>query len=238
MLHYYFEFYEVHKLQSDHLSTIFLDKKYVMGMGLINIYNRLLDEHEIPTKSVTSGMIGIVGDFLAQYFEYWYGSDNKTNKPFQVDQIRLLGLFIESAFIACPLLHYAYKCMEHLVPIHDEGKEKNGAEETSNPWKEWIATFFHVFASICIVNPLSVLSMMVFTSIIEGRTATLTTELGSDFGPSLWVSVLASLLFVPFDLVAYKYLPLKFRCLYVDLEDIIWSCIVSVMIHRSRKYCM
>ena len=217
-----------------------------IGNILISIYIHLLKEHEVLTKSLTSGIIGIIGDFVAQCFEYNVSTDHhrhgqNLNKAYSLDRIRLFAIFFESTFVAGPLMHYAYDYMEHLVPVHDgddneEGKnDGNFAKRKMSSVSKWIAASFHVLADIFFLGPIFVFTMIFFTSIIEGRIDTFLPELVMDFGPALWASTLASFSFVPFQLFAFKYLPIKFRILYMNLQDIIWNAVVSVMAHKSRK---
>ena len=220
------------------------------GFNLMTIYEHFLSQHEILTKCITSGLIGLVGDFFAQCFEHSTKQVNM-NTNFIMDKPRLLGLFIESTFISSPLMHYAYDLLEYMAPTScDDDKVQqhyqqqpqqhqiirgggNGA--ISNLMSQWAAATFHVLADVFILGPISVFTLIVCTSIVEGRINTLIHELLLDFGPATWASILASLSFVPSQLLAFKHLPLKYRLLYMNLQDIIWNAVVSVMAHRSRK---
>jgi hypothetical protein len=224
-----------------------------LSTNLLSIYLNLLAEHEVLTKSITSGIIGIICDFLAQGFEYKMTNKQKYNNhnnnhirnglghAFTLDRIRLFGIFFESTLISGPLMHYAYDYMEHLVPVHDDDDNEEEEENNDNNSKKknsmskWTAASIHVFADVTILGPIFVFTMMLFTSIIEGRITTFISELGLDFGPALKASTVTSLGFVPIQLLAFKYLPIKFRLLYMNLQDVVWNAVVSVMAHKSRK---
>ncbi len=234
-------------------SSLSTEKRYTnlhtmkhIGKTIMTIYLGLLKEHEVLTKSLTSGIIGIIGDFVAQCFEYNVNMDRHShgqnfNNAFFLDRVRLFGIFFESTFVSGPLMHYAYDYMEHLVPVHDGDEEEYNnyegdlVKKNRSSISKWTAASFHVLADIFILGPIFVFTMMLFTSIIEGRIATFLSELVLDFGPALWASTLASFSFVPIQLLAFKCLPIKFRLIYMNLQDVVWNAVVSVMAHKSRK---
>lgn len=178
---------------------------------------------------------------------------------FMMHRIRLYGVFLEATFVASPVMHYAYNYMESLAPTQrDKDPEKSGdasssiSSITSNGpssnrrfcsglalhqplnVSRWTAAIFHVFADVFILGPIFVFTMIFFTSIIEGKLSSLPAELMFDLIPAIRVAVMTSLTFAPIQLFAFKYLPLKFRILYMNFQDIVWNAIISVMAHRSR----
>ena len=205
-------------------------KKKDIANDMIATYLHFLDKHEVLTKCLTSGVIGIIGDFIAQCFEHSV-KQKSLQRAFSLDRIRLFGILFESTLVSGPLMHYAYNYMEYMVPVHS-GNMKNS---NANPLSHWIAPSIHVLADLALLGPTFVFTMMLFTSIIEGRISTFTSEFMLDFGPALWASTIASLSFVPVQLIAFKYLPIKFRLLYMNFQDVVWNAVVSVMAHKSRK---
>lgn len=204
-----------------------------LAKELVSIYLHFLGEHELLTKCLTSGVIGIIGDFLAQCFEHSMRQQS-LEKVHNLDKIRLFGIFFESTLISGPLMHYAYDYMEYLVPVH-VNDSKDSRKINTNPLSSWIAPSIHVLADVIILGPIFVFTMMLFTSIIEGRISTFTSEFVLDYAPALWASTIASLSFVPIQLIAFKCLPIKFRLLYMNFQDVVWNAVVSVMAHKSRK---
>ena len=212
---------------------------------IITIYLNFLEKHELLTKCITSGVIGIFGDFLAQSFEHRFIAHQHHQqsmvRPFTLDRIRLFAIFFESTLIAGPLMHHAYNYMEYLIPVHNDTNNNDQKKHivdntpTHRIISKWTAACIHVLADVFLLGPIFVTSMMVFTSIIEGRIKTLIPEFRSDFGPALKASILASLGFVPMQLIAFKSLPIQFRLLYMNLQDVVWNAVVSVMAHKSRS---
>lgn len=210
---------------------------------LISLYLHFLCKYALVTKCITSGFIGIIGDLLAQSFEQYIGNRqiNAIKKSaFVLDRIRLFGILFESTFVSGPLMHYAYDYMEHIVPVHDD--ENDGVKddqvhqnEPVSSLKKWRAASFHVSADLFILGPIFVFTMMLFTSIIEGNIKTFGKELRLDFIPAVYAATVASFAFVPVQLFAFKHLPIKFRLLYMNFQDVVWNAVVSVMAHKSRK---
>ncbi len=244
---------------------------------LSSSYQVCLTTHEMPTKCITSGIIALLGDYLAQCFEFSTKIESSSissngvsnsnilvinNIGFHLDSIRLYGIFVEAAFFASPVMHYAYNYMEYLVPIHKSSNSNECASTNANSnghrnrkskygalpmicnrkkknaiiiLSKWAAALFHVWADVFILGPFFVLTMMFFTSVMEGKISTFGSELMNDFCPTLQVSIVASLAFVPVQLLAFKYFPLKYRILYMNVQDIVWNAVVSFMAHKSRK---
>jgi hypothetical protein len=199
----------------------------------IDTYNHLLTNHAVITKSLTSGGIGLMGDVLAQFFEF--KQLQRSSKAFTLDRKRAIGLFIEGSFISGPLMHYAFDLMEDLVPVHANDEIDSNEAQNSHLGKQWGAAIFHVVADIVIMGPMYVLSLMVTTSFIEGRLSTLREELLRDFGSTYWASFLSSLAFGPAQVVAFGMLPVQYRLLYINIQDVVWNAVVSYMVHRSRE---
>jgi len=199
--------------------------------NVVSLYLHFLGAYELLTKSFTSGFIGLIGDFCAQCFEYRSSTSRQGGpaSPFSLDRIRLFAICFESTLVSGPLMHYAYNYMEYLVPIHDD------TDKNTSSVNKWTAASFHVLADFVILGPIFVFTMMLLTSLIEGQIRYFWTELGRDFGPALCASTVASLTFVPIQLFAFRLLPLRYRLLYMNLQDVIWNAVVSIMAHKNRK---
>lgn len=219
-----------------------------MVKKLISLYLHFLGKYALVTKCITSGTIGTLGDLLAQCFEHSFLRNNhiKTVRKtaFALDRIRLFGILFEATFVSGPLMHFAYDCMEYLVPIHDDDNDDvedkastciPAKSNNNNSRKKWLAAGFHVSADLFILGPIFVFTMMLFTSLIEGKLGTFGMELKLDFIPAVYAASIASFAFLPAQLLAFKHLPIKFRLLYMNFQDVVWNAVVSVMAHKSRN---
>ncbi len=197
---------------------------------IISTYLHFLANHALLTKSLTSGLIGGLGDICAQCFEQrGLAGASLFKMAVPLDRLRLFGIFFESIFLSGPIMHYAYDYMEYLVPVHGKGGQKSDSS-----LQQWFAASFHVLLDIVVLGPLFVLLLMATTSVIEGKVGSLKRELMTEFGPTLWVSTLASIGFIPTQLLAFRLLPVQFRLLYMNMQDIVWNAIVSFMAHKAR----
>ncbi len=223
-------------------------KKSVTLMSkIISTYLHFLGSHALLTKSLTSGLIGGLGDICAQCFEQrGISGASLFNMAVPLDRRRLFGIFFESTFLSGPLMHFAYDYMEYLVPVHDFTSEDEvpmngdiqeqvkGGKKSASSLQQWFAATFHVMLDIIVLGPIFVLSLMATTSVIEGKVGSLKQELMTEFAPTLWASTLASIGFIPTQLLAFRLLPVQFRLLYMNVQDIVWNAIVSFMAHKAR----
>ena len=205
------------------------------------VYVRFLQSNPLLTKTLTAGFVGIIGDFLAQIVEHRMSKGAR----FVFDARRAMGMIFECAFLSTPLMHYAYNYLEHIIPIHDtETNEEKALRGGSTDFdktrirmqslKRWAAATSHVLADIFLLGPFYVLFIMFGTSLFEGRIRSLQAELLANFIPTFKASVVASLGFMPMQVVAFGVLPTQFRLLYINLQDILWSALVSFAAHKAR----
>lgn len=206
-----------------------------------NLYLELLESHTLLTKCTTAGLIALLGDILAQGLEYHMQENDIIHQQFSIHIRRAFGIFFESMFISGPIMHWSYDILEEKVPIEETTSMYESTSSTDDndilvsSLRKWAAALFHVIIDLIILGPVFVLSMMVTSSFIEGRWRTIWQEFKSDFSPALWASTLSSLSFLPMQTVAFRLLSVKFRLLYMNLQDIIWNAVVSFMVHKSRK---
>jgi hypothetical protein len=208
----------------------------------MSAYVRSLQSRPLLTKTLTAGFVGMIGDFLAQIFEHKMSKGVR----FVLDARRVMGMTFECVFLSAPLMHYAYDYLEYIIPIQstetDEQKTLRGGGSTdldkkrirTQFVKKWASAMSHVLADIFVLGPFYVLFIMFGTSLFEGRIRSLQAELAATFMPTFKTSVLASLGFMPMQVVAFGVLPTQFRLLYINLQDILWSALVSFAAHKAR----
>lgn len=197
----------------------------------ISMYTHFLAASALLTKCATAAFIGGIGDICAQGFQYRLSGSTR----FSLDRMRLIGIAFECSVICAPLMHYAYDFLEKKVPIEDakDVDEQFGQIEQAPSWKSWAAATFHVLVDTFLMGPIYVLSIMLTSSVFEGKLSTLRKDLVSNFGPTFKASLYASLGFMPMQVLAFRILPSQFRLLYMNLQDIIWNAVVSFMAHKS-----
>lgn len=207
--------------------------------GYASLYNHFLETHELLTKTLTSGGIGMIGDVIAQVFEHRL---RISKGKFIPDVPRIIGIFFECACLSAPVMHYSYNFLERLVPVQDDDfrsteafQKLNEQEKRIYSIKQWAAASFHVLADIFLLGPLYVLNIMFAASLFEGRINSFALDMRNNFMSTLKTSIIASLGFMPLQIVAFKMLPTRFRLLYINLQDIIWNAVVSFAAHKSHR---
>lgn len=191
---------------------------------LINWYLERLETNPIVTKAVTAGVISGLGDILSQVLERALGSHDVSSSIHDVR--RTIAVSAECIFISAPIQHLAYDFMEEMIPITD----------TDGIWV-WIATVIQVAIDTFIMDSFFVLTAILFSGIFEGQSLMkqIIPQIHEDYFPSLKASWASSFMLLPIQLLAFRYFPVTLRVLAMNCQDIIWSAVVSFMVHRSRR---
>jgi hypothetical protein len=99
-----------------------------------------------------------------------------------------------------------------------------------------VNAFLHVAIDQGIMAFAYVAVMMVVTGIIEGRWDVLGEEFHEDFINNVHSLWLAAILFTgPIQIVAFRYLPLKWRTLAVNVLEVFEVMVMSYITHRNRE---
>ncbi|KAL7475953.1 hypothetical protein ACHAW6_001844 [Cyclotella cf. meneghiniana] len=221
-----------------------------------NWYADQLESHPIRTKSLSAGSLAIVGDVLAQIIEYETDFDDEDKF---LDNRRIFAMFIEGSCVSGPLLHFAFQFYEYIFPVHctdecvdsvrrdqdltltssfcgeDDGIAVASDHECQSNKRQYLAAFLHVVFDQVIMAFPYVGGMMIVTSLVEGHGSTLGQELKEDYVNNVKASWVAALLLAPSQFCAFRYLPIKWRVLAVNLQDVLWIITMSYLTHRTRE---
>jgi hypothetical protein len=186
-----------------------------------------LAAHPVITKSVTAGVIGIFGDFMAQNLEAALHRRKRTMKQVYepasaktYDPRRGLSIALDGLLISGPLMHYGYQLFDRIIPIAGGGST---------------AALLHVLLDSVFLDAFFVASTFVVTGCMEGYSfRQLLPQLRKDYLPALQASWATSLLVAPIEFACFRFLPLSLRVLAVNFIDVIWDAVISFMAHRSR----
>jgi Mpv17 / PMP22 family len=230
-------------------------------------YMTKLQNHPILTKSISSGVIGAIADYVAQWLEHiihvrqhasarnqnrffvdqdewwwwwcwWYAKTTRTGCVLVPKESSLrfyslsiygryhirrgISILADGLFVSGPLMHLAYEFFESVLPIGDG---------TTG----WIAAIVHVLADSIVLDSFFVASRFFTTGLMEGiPIRQLIPQFQSAYLPSLKASWATSLLMGPIQFSCFRYLPLSFRVLSVNIMDVIWDAVISFVTHRSR----
>jgi len=137
------------------------------------------------------------------------------------DLLRSFAVFIEGLVFTGPGLHFLYGALENMVPSQ------------SNPW----AALLHVLADELLFDPLFVLGFFLLCGVLEGKHLVneVIPQVQEEYWPALKGGWVVSVLFLPLEFCTFRYLPVQFRVLVVNLTDVVWTAVVSYFAHWDRK---
>jgi Mpv17 / PMP22 family len=202
-------------------------------IALLNGYDDLLNRYPLLTKSITAATVIFCGDLVAQRVEfYWFGPKSGKGKiqvrqKFRPDIYRASTLAAEGMFISGPLLHFAYNWMdEYVSTIY--GPDATVLQRT-------IETLIQVAIDIFVFDSVFTLTLLLTSAVLQRRTCQqIITELRTELVPAVYVSWLSAGGMAPLQFLNFGIVPVQFRVLVTNFQDVIWSATVSYMAHRSR----
>lgn len=194
--------------------------------SLTGWYSNLLDTHEVATKSVSTGILTVVGDICAQVLGEYLKHGNILATS--LDKLRMLAFFFDGTFCTGPLLHYVYKLYEHVYPINGGGDGKSNPDSLKR-------AFVHVLFDNFVMIGAYISLMMLSTALVEGRYKSIPHEFKYDLVPNIKASYKASALGLMWlQLISFYWLPTNLRVLAVNFIDIIWVVVMSFVTHLHR----
>lgn len=189
-------------------------------------YMNVLDSSPLVTKSLTTAVIGFLGDSGAQYVEERIRSKKEGSKRpwFQsYDRRRGLSIVGGSILVTGPMLHIAYNILEHLIPVAGGGATAA------------MAALAQVLINDFVLDAIFVATTFVTTGVAEGYSHQIIPQLRKDYFATIKASWATSLGLMPLEFVCFRFLPLSFRVLGMNFIDIFWEALISYMIHRRRR---
>ena len=196
-------------------------------------YMEVLEDWPVATKALTTGVIQLMGDGMAQWFEQRgeraeTKTETKTETPGnrrRYDSRRGASLFAEGLLLSGPLLHYCYESMEEAWPT-------STVDAAPRP----LATLCHVFVNDYFIDSAYIAFSIAFTAIGEGHTMG---EVGEIFSKDYWDTLKASwatsACLLPLEIYCFGFLSLSLRVLAMNFVDLLWGAVVSFYSHRSRR---
>lgn len=198
-------------------------------------YLDLLEKRPLLTKSITSGIIAITGDWAAQAVSQKLKSRDlqKVAKISgfnlgtlftingQYNMRRGLACMIDGLCISGPIMHLAYDLFERTFPVSQGGS---------------VAAICHVIADSLVLDSIFIATAMVITGVLEGYSfqTDILPQFRTDYLPAIRASWITSTSLIPIEFACFRYLPLSLRTLSMNFTSVIWDGVVYFMAHRSR----
>lgn len=178
--------------------------------SVLQVYQRFLREYPLVTKSLTAGFVALSGDLLAQILI----------ESRRVDTHRSWTVAAEGMFVSGPLLHIAYNWLDQLA-------FPNIAD--------WLMVWIQVAIDIFIMDSFFTATLMVTSAILQGRSRQqILSELRHEYGHAAQAAWASSGLTAPLQWINFRYIPVEFRVLITNFQDVLWNAVVSYMAHRRR----
>ena len=209
----------------------------VRKKSLSQWYMNQLEKHELLTKSITAGILGIVGDVFAQAIEQHLDRNGTTtindilSLHSTLDKQRTVAMFGDGLFTG-PLLHYIYELYETLLPLPEEDQAVTSSRNISR--QRLYLNIAHVVIDNTIMALLYVFLTMCTSAIFEGHYETIYHELRNDFFSAVKASWFSSIGLAPMQLLSFLYLPTELKVLAVNVQDIVWVTVISYATHLNR----
>lgn len=179
-------------------------------------YENVLVQYPAVTKSITAAVVSFVGDLMAQAVE----NRRKAETTKRFDLYRSFSLAAEGLFISGPLLHYAYDSFEGFMTSWEIGNI-------------WVESVVQTFMDIIVLDAFFTGTLMVTSAALQGHD--IFKELKNDYIPAVYVAWLSSFSMAPLQLMNFGIIPLRYRVLVTNFQDVLWNAAVSTMAHRSRQ---
>ncbi|GKY94326.1 hypothetical protein MPSEU_000398400 [Mayamaea pseudoterrestris] len=192
-----------------------------------------LEASPLLTKSLTSGIIGLAGDCLAQSIDRFVkrrkakanNSGTAASADLKYDQRRGLSVLLEGLLISGPTMHVGYDLFERILPTSSASGHSS------------VAAMLHVLADSILLDSFFIGTAFVITGLIEGyRIKQIRQQLKTDYAPTLIASWITSTSLMPIEFLAFRFLPVSLRVLAVKFIDVIWDTVISFMTHRGRSH--
>jgi hypothetical protein len=221
------------------------DNLYPFWRRQSNEYQRLLNEFPFFTKSATAGAVSFAGDLLAQSLIGGGGERERyrqldMNSHFNsIDWNRAATVAAEGLFVAGPLLHLAYDWMDqHLTFLTttaapDTVAPKSGTVGTTNA--EFLSSLVQVLLDIFVMDSIFAATLLLVSAILQRRTRRqIYDELRTEYLSTVVAAWGSSLLMSPVQFCNFQFVPVQFRVLITNVQDVVWNAVVSYMAHRHR----
>ncbi|KAG7372227.1 Mpv17 / PMP22 family protein [Nitzschia inconspicua] len=183
-------------------------------------YSKKLDTHPVTTKCISAGLISSVGNILAQKITHLQKEEEnelgRELEPFQLElaQVSRFSL-LNMAFVA-PVLHHWYQFINRALP----GTSLSRVVQRTF-WDEF------VFSPVYIPIFLGMLWKL------EGNSNENIWKMTKSEVPSIimaeWVT------WVPTMLVTFRYVPVKFQVLVINVVGVVWQTFLAYMANNAHK---
>lgn len=222
-------------------------------------YLTRLEVAPLITKCITGGIIALVGDYGAQWFEYKQQMKRKQSKSSAVISSSDAALTLRAgagSAVARRLskpsfsIHGTYdlrrgvarflECLLVSGPLLHYGYDLFEsilpvAADGASGARRSLTALMHVFADSLFLDGIFVATGIIATGVLEGNSFRrhVLPNLRNVYLPTLKASVMTSSALMPLQFLSFRFLPLQLRVLSVNAVDLIWTGVVSHASHSG-----
>lgn len=218
------------------------------------LYSTALDRHPLVAKALTAACVGGLGDLCAQKW---------TDKAAKVDVHRLLAVLFDGLCVSGPGLHAGYAMLERRLPCSGRGSLRNvlaqilideaifdplfigafffstGLIERQHPLRDTLPElkreYWPTLRGVSLSTPSTQSSPpTLHTASPHTIYAQLIVRIASCSPHVLSQAMLTSAAFTPVQFYSFRYLPVRYRVLVVNVCDVLWYATVSLGRHSER----
>lgn len=181
------------------------DGKEGLFAGLLAMYVRAVKENPVRTKAISTGVLGILGDILAQKIA------QRDNPDFSLDVRRTLSIGLWGLLALGPALHYWYAALDRLF------------------FRKY-AVLYKVLADQLIFSTVSNASFIAGVGTLEGFPLNESIE---NVRTKLWPSMKANWTLWPAaQVINFACIPRNFQIVYVNCVALVWCVILAYIAHE------
>ncbi|BFI25506.1 hypothetical protein MPTK2_1g21680 [Marchantia polymorpha subsp. ruderalis] len=172
------------------------------GSMLWTWYNRMLENHPLIAKSLTSALLNAIADYFCQVF---------VEKLEKVDWKRFWSFVAIGLFLSGPGLHYWYGALPKIITVPGLG-----------------GVLLRIGLDQILFTPLGMLSFFVVLLTLENRQDQIQRKLEKDW----WPTVVANWkVWIPFQIVNFSMVPPQLQVPAAGLLGMVWSVFISYKGH-------
>eukprot|EP01084_Bolivina_argentea_P239063 401757_1 len=184
------------------------------------LYDKALSRRPILTKMITSGSVLMVTDPTAQYLEFKYKQKQNninTTTKMKWNKKRTLKMVLGYTLITTPLFHASYKYFL----------------DKYFPTMAYRMVFKKVLLETFTTAPIHLSCFMAFGVIFDGGSKQMIIQ---KYKQDLWKVWCLGASFIPIlQIINFRYLPQRYRVLYLIGISVVWSMIMSFFVNKEIK---
>lgn len=189
-------------------------------------YSKKLDTHPISTKCVSAALVSSMGSVLAQYIAHRQNEKEDSNdknkndlskqKPFEIDYERVsCFVFLNIVFVA-PVLHHWYEFVNRALP-----------------GRSFSRVLQRTFCDEFLFSPIYIPVLLGMLWKLEGSTNNKIYSMLKAELPTIIVTEWA--MWVPTMIVTFRYVPVKFQVLVVNVVGVVWNTYLAYAANNAHS---